>query len=77
MCAQASADRGPRDLFSELSTFLFPGKGQRICDLQAYFPKYSGAQIEAALQDAVADGRVDKSGQGAQAMYFQTRATKN
>ena len=43
--------------------FLYPGKGQRVCDVRVYFPGISEEVVYEVLEDCVYTGHAEKNTQ--------------
>jgi hypothetical protein len=51
--------------------FLYPGKGQRVCDVMVYFSGISEEAVYGVLEDCVCTGRAEKNTQNGVDFYFR------
>ncbi len=56
-----------------LLSFLYPNKGQRVCDVGVYLPNFSLPEIKVELERLVTQGEAEKYEHNGEAMYFLVR----
>lgn len=55
----------------DVLSFMYRGKGQRVCDISVYFPQLSEEEIQKALENCVVDGCVEKCDATGSSLYFK------
>lgn len=64
------AELAAADLQSQIPSYLYVGKGMRVCDIRVYLKDSSESEIERALESNVRSGKAERYEHGGQVFYL-------